>query len=75
MPGALMQPIQLTVVIPSVNGLGDLTGCLEAVSRLADTVRLEILVVDRLGGEVPNAVRARFPAARLLPVPPARPSR
>ncbi len=60
---------ELTVVIPSVNGLGDLIGCLEAVERLRDTVRLEVLVVDRLGGEVPGAVQARFPRVRLLPVP------
>jgi hypothetical protein len=64
---------ELTVVIPSVNGLGDLLGCLEALEQLRDTVRLEVLVVDRLGGEVPGAVQARFPQVRVLPVPAGTP--
>jgi hypothetical protein len=60
----------LTVVIPSVNGLQDLIGCLEAVERLRGEVALEVLVVDRLGPLVRESVRAQFPAVRLLPVPP-----
>lgn len=63
-----MTPPELSVVIPSVNGLGDLVGCLEAVERLRETVELEVLVVDRLGGEVATMVRHRFPDVRLLPV-------
>ncbi len=62
-------PIELTIVVPSVNGLGDLVGCLEAVERVRETVRLEVLVVDRLGGVVAETVRARFPAVGYLPVP------
>lgn len=61
---------ELAVVIPSVNGLADLTGCLEALAREADGVRLEILVVDRCGEPVRRAVRSRFPAVRLLDVGP-----
>lgn len=68
--GVEMTDPELTVVIPSVNGLGDLIGCLEAVERLRDSVRLETLVVDRLGEPVRAAVRQRFPAVRLLEVPP-----
>lgn len=63
-----MSAPELSVVIPSVNGLHDLIGCLEAVERMRSSVALEVLVVDRLGGEVAEAVRARFPAVRLLPV-------
>jgi len=60
---------ELSVVIPSVNGLGDLVGCLEAVERLRTSVRLETIVVDRLGGAVAELVRQRFPEVRLVPVP------
>lgn len=61
---------ELSVVIPSVNGLGDLLGCLEAVERLRTSLRLEVVVVDRLGGEVADTVRRRFPEVRLLPTAP-----
>ncbi len=64
-----MDSPELTVVVPSVNGLGDLVGCLEAVDRLRQSVRLEILVVDRLGGEVAETVQRRFPHVVLLGVP------
>jgi glycosyltransferase involved in cell wall biosynthesis len=60
-----MQVPELSVVIPSVNGLGDLLGCLEAVERMRSSVRLEVLVVDRLGGEVAETVRRRFPDVRV----------
>src|SRR5690349_3332075 len=60
---------ELTLVIPSVNGLGDLVGCLEAVDRVRDTVSLEVLVVDRVGDVVQREVRDRFPWATLMPVP------
>lgn len=59
---------ELTVVIPSVNGLGDLVGCLEAVERLRDSVTLEVLVVDRLGPLVRETVRREFPLVRVIPV-------
>lgn len=60
---------ELTVVIPSVNGLHDLLGCLDAVERLRADVPLEVLVVDRLGPLVRETVRQRFPEVRLLAVP------
>lgn len=60
---------ELTLVIPSVNGLGDLLGCLEAVDRMRDAVPLEVLVVDRVGEVVQREVRNRFPWATLMPVP------
>lgn len=64
-----MNDPELTIVIPSVNGLGDLVGCLEAVQRVGDSVRLEVIVVDRLGGDVAATVRERFPWVSLLPMP------
>jgi hypothetical protein len=59
---------ELSVVVPSVNGLGDLLGCLEALEAQAD-VALEPIVVDRLGENVRDAVRRRFPSARVIGVP------
>ena len=61
-----MDSPELSVVIPSVNGLSDLLGCLESVERLRASIRLEVLVVDRLGGDLPSVVRGRFPEVRVL---------
>jgi len=41
-------PVDLSVVVPSVNGLGDLIGCLTALQAQSSDVSLEMLVVDRL---------------------------
>ncbi len=59
---------QLAVVVPSVNGLDDLIGCLEALGAQRSDVALEVLVVDRLGEHVRNAVRLHAPWARVIPV-------
>jgi hypothetical protein len=64
-----MSAPELTVVVPSVNGLDDLLGCLAAVERLRDSVALEVLVIDRLGPLVRETVRREFPATRLVAVP------
>ena len=61
-------PAELSVVVPAVNTLDDLIGCLTALEAQSD-VPLEILVVDRLGGEVRAEVARRFPRARIIPVP------
>ncbi len=61
---------QLSVVIPSVNGLGDLIGCLEALEGERRATVLEVLVVDRLGAPVVSEVARRFPWVRILPTPP-----
>jgi hypothetical protein len=60
---------RLSVVVPSVNGLGDLIGCVEALEAQRRDVDLEVLVVDRLGGDVPRTVKQKFPAARVIEVP------
>ena len=62
-------PAELSVVVPAVNTLDDLTGCLTALEAQTD-VQLEILVVDRLGDEVRAELARRFPGARIIPVPP-----
>lgn len=60
---------RLSVVVPSVNGLGDLVGCIEALEAQRRDVDLEVLVVDRLGGDVPRTVKEKFPAARVIEMP------
>jgi glycosyltransferase involved in cell wall biosynthesis len=61
----------ISVIVPSVNGLGDLRGCLRALAEGTRGVKAEVLVVDRLGPAVRDAVRAEFPDVRVLEVPPA----
>lgn len=60
----------LSVVVPSVNGWGDLRGCLAALDRERAGTALEVLVVDRCGSAVREALDASFPWARLLTVSP-----
>jgi GT2 family glycosyltransferase len=62
-----MDRAELSVVVPSVNGLKDLMGTLEALAANQD-VRLEVLVPERCGDDVRAAVRARFPQVRVIPV-------
>jgi hypothetical protein len=61
-------PAELSVVVPSVNGLGDLAGCIAALEAQSD-VQPEILVVDRLGDGVRAEVARRFPRVKLIAVP------
>jgi len=61
--------VALSVIVPSVNGWGDLRGCLDALAAQRDVGPLDILVVDRCGPVVRDAVRAHFPDAHLLEVP------
>jgi hypothetical protein len=63
------RPIELTVVIPSVNGWSDLSGCLQALAPERESVRLEVLVADRCGAPVREQLRASFPWARLIEAP------
>jgi hypothetical protein len=56
----------LSVVIPSVNGWGDLAGCLEALATERTSVELEVLVVDRVGEALRAKVREHFPWVRIF---------
>lgn len=60
---------QLSVVVPSVNGAGDLMGCLEALERQRPDVALEVLVADRCGETLRQAVQDRFPDVKVLAAP------
>ena len=62
--------VELSVVVPSVNGLGDLIGCLTALESQSSDVSLEMVVVDRLGDGVRSEVTRRFPDARVIAVSP-----
>jgi glycosyltransferase involved in cell wall biosynthesis len=59
---------ELSVVVPAVNTLDDLIGCLTALEAQSG-VRLEILVVDRLGDAARTKLPDRFPSVRVIPVP------
>ena len=59
----------LSVVIPSVNGPGDLLGCLAALEQQRADVALEVVVVDRLGESLRKLVRAQFPQTRIIETP------
>lgn len=62
---------QLSVVVPSVNGWGDLSGCLAALEAEGQEVALEVLVPERCGEEVRSRLARDYPWAVLLPVSPA----
>ncbi len=59
----------LTVVVPSVNGWPDLDRCLAALERERATLELEVIVPERCGAAVREAVSSQYPWAELLPVP------
>lgn len=61
-------PPDLTVVVPSVSGWGDLRDCLAALAGQR-AVAVEVVVVDRLGEPVRGSVRREFPAARVIEAP------
>lgn len=63
--------VELSVVVPSVNGGGDLVPCLEALDAQRADVALEVLVIDRMGEPLRAEVVRRFPWARVLAVPAA----
>jgi hypothetical protein len=67
-PQAMTEP-SLTVVVPSVNGAGDLLGCLAALSNQRSDVDLEVLVADRCGEPVRAEVRRLYPWVRILEAP------
>lgn len=55
-----MSSPDLSVVIPSVNGLKDLVGCIEALELQRKDCDLEIIVVDRLGESVQSEILRLF---------------
>ena len=62
---------ELSVVIPSVNGWGDLEGCLEALEVERRHTAIEVVIPERCGESVRSRLADRFPWATVLPVGPA----
>lgn len=58
------QPPEMSVLIPLVNSYADIRNCLGCLAR--QSVRLEIIVIDRLGGEARVALARDFPDAIVL---------
>ncbi|MBW2242714.1 MAG: glycosyltransferase [Deltaproteobacteria bacterium] len=69
-PISTNKTMDLSVVIPSVNGWSDLEGAVEALANQKGDHAIEILVVDRLGEGVRSPLRERFPQVRILETPP-----
>lgn len=59
----------LSVVVPSVNGWANLDGCLAALGREREMAQMEVLVPERCGPSVRDAIARRYPWVRVLPVP------
>jgi hypothetical protein len=60
------RPAALSVVVPSVNGWGELRGCLEALEAARAEADLEILVPDRMGKATREAIASEFPKVRII---------
>lgn len=65
-----MMAVELSVVVPSVNGWSDLEGCLAALEAERSQTELEVLVADRIGETLRAQVRARFPWVTLIEAAP-----
>ncbi len=63
-----MTAIELSVVVPSVNGWGDLDGCLAALESERSAVSLDVLVPERCGPLVRERVATKYPWVTVLPV-------
>lgn len=61
-----MAQAELSVIIPSVNGMDDLAHCLDALQAQRSDIALQILVVDRLGGPLLDQVRAGYPGVQVI---------
>ncbi|GAC1336426.1 MAG: hypothetical protein NVSMB14_04040 [Isosphaeraceae bacterium] len=59
---------ELSVVIASVNGWETLKATLDALDAQPERARMEIVVVDRLGGAIRENIRARSPQVNLIEV-------
>lgn len=69
MPDTAVTTPALTIVVPSVNGLHDLVPCCEALAKVRARTSTEVLVVDRLGGDVASTIKSRFPWVTFHSVP------
>jgi len=63
-----MSAAELSVVVPSVNGWGDLDGCLAALEAQRTDVALQVLLPERCGADVRAKVAAKYPWVTVMPV-------
>lgn len=68
-----MAAAALSVVVPAVNDLESILETLGALERERRDVELEVLLVNRLGAPVSEAVLRRYPATRIIEVASATP--
>lgn len=57
---------ELSVIVPSVNGLAELAECLEALEAQREQASIEVLVVDRVGEPLRRELSKRFPAVGVI---------
>ena len=62
----MTEPV-LSIIVPAVNRYSDLRDSLTAA--LAQTIPVDIIVVDRLGPHIREALARDFPAVTVLPMP------
>lgn len=58
----------LSVVIASVNGWRTLKPTLDALDAQPERDRMEVVVVDRIGGAIRESIRARRPSVKLIEI-------
>ena len=63
--------VDLSVVVPSVNGWTDLAGCLQALGEQQGGMAVEVVVVDRVGDAVRKPLHRAFPRVLLVAAPSA----
>lgn len=68
-----MAAAALSVVVPAVNEIDSILETLGALERERSQVSLEVLLVNRLGAPVSEAVRRQYPATRIIDVASATP--
>jgi hypothetical protein len=64
---------ELSVLIPFVNDPSDLAACLGALAQERERASLEVLVVERHGGQTRDWVAREYPWVELLSAPPGTP--
>lgn len=68
--GAPSPAVDLSVIVPAVNGLDILLETLEALHAQEGGLRLQVIVPDRNDDRTRSVVHERYPDVHLIPVPP-----
>jgi hypothetical protein len=68
-PGHTEDPIDLSVIIASVNGLPVIDECLEKLVNQRTTYRMEFVVADRCGGLVAELMKQKYPGIKWFHFP------